>query len=1070
MSYDYNDLVSQISKNRKLAASSSDDDDPTTKMTHLQEAVDKFSTLSSHCPMTPLLWMQYAKDTSELLQLLSSLSSGGNDDDEDPTASVENTASTPSISSITTRIQLLELGISEFPGCAILHLHYIQLLLDLQQNLIVQHETTTIEDDDSDGSAIIELQTKIRHALDEAIQYVGQGSHRNESQVVVAIYRIDAKFRAVSSSSKEKSWDDVIHQSFVNRAAIPMGHDVNTTLTDEYYNFCKTYNQKPSQEIVTKIELGRRYESKTYSSLVSCEDDIDIAMNNERILPPWDSLLQEQEEGGNMETVLDWETMLRENDDDQRLFCWMGFGGMGSSTAFHKYAQTCYRYRSPISAPGGGGDDDNDDEFEKEEQKKTERTIQSLASYVYERGVAECPTVESLWLSYIHHLQYLVQQSHDDSTMLQLHSSKLQNVLDRAIRNCPYSYQLVQQKLKSKLLLADSGLIILDPDELVKVIQETLAQKFITSPASCLELYMTAIEVIRRRILSLLAMATCSSTYDDTEPVLKHNNSKKKTDTDTSTTELDDSKKEEIQDLCEDLREVYDTTDTYLRKQHSKFVDGRSQLWSDRAITESMILTPLMMEMVTMDDADIGAVSSTNSSSNNEVFRCYEKMLNAQQPSHPGSYASYIENFVSSFPVTNSTSNPFHMVLSRLRQTRCLYQKALKSVGKPKNHTNAAAAATTFTIDNQMMELQEQRKDYVTSLKSLCYDYLLFEKVFGSDHSIANASKNVQKKLAKSSRDQQYESAKQSSKAASIADKMRDYEEKHIPAVNPSDQNNTDQQSQEKKRPRVDSKDPSNPPPVKKQKAIGQQSPASHDDTAAIKSSNGKNDDDMDVDDNSTKPDPPKPVVVHKVKVGKFEYPAHPFTVRISKLHTSTQDMDLVDALKLKCGAIVHARIMRERHQHHGFAGGDGAKGKSKGWALVQFEERESVEKALALSGIIGIHEKLIVIERSHMPAVALVPPGMHRINPKGGGKKSKFNQKRKEKFAAGGKAQTTPGAKNEISNTSSESPPKGNAADKDKPSSSGRSMAGILAFQPRGVQHSQKHRKVKVAIPKKNG
>jgi RNA recognition motif-containing protein len=128
-----------------------------------------------------------------------------------------------------------------------------------------------------------------------------------------------------------------------------------------------------------------------------------------------------------------------------------------------------------------------------------------------------------------------------------------------------------------------------------------------------------------------------------------------------------------------------------------------------------------------------------------------------------------------------------------------------------------------------------------------------------------------------------------------------------------------------------------------------------------------------------------------KVRVGKMEYPAHPFTVRVSNLSLDVEDMDLVDLFRPKCGAIVHAKIIRDKHQQ----GGSGHKGVSKGWGLVQFEERDSVEKALALNELVGLHEKLVHIERSHMPAATLGPPGMHRVNPKGEGKVSKRNQKR---------------------------------------------------------------------------
>ena len=101
--------------------------------------------------------------------------------------------------------------------------------------------------------------------------------------------------------------------------------------------------------------------------------------------------------------------------------------------------------------------------------------------------------------------------------------------------------------------------------------------------------------------------------------------------------------------------------------------------------------------------------------------------------------------------------------------------------------------------------------------------------------------------------------------------------------------------------------------------------------------------------------------------------------------------MDLVDTFRSLCGTIVHARIVRDKHT-------DGnSKGVSKGYGLIQFEQLESVEKALTLDDTLGIHEKLVKVERSHLPAVSLVPPGMHRVRPKGEGKVSKRNQKRSQ-------------------------------------------------------------------------
>jgi len=133
---------------------------------------------------------------------------------------------------------------------------------------------------------------------------------------------------------------------------------------------------------------------------------------------------------------------------------------------------------------------------------------------------------------------------------------------------------------------------------------------------------------------------------------------------------------------------------------------------------------------------------------------------------------------------------------------------------------------------------------------------------------------------------------------------------------------------------------------------------------------------------------------VHKVRIGKLDYPAHPFTIHVSKLSKETQDMDLVDAFSHEVGAVVHAKILREKltgkggHHYHG---------ESKCCGLVQFEERSSVENALQKDGLLEIGGKSVKIQRSHLPAVGLVPAGMHRVNPKGEGKMSKRNELRKK-------------------------------------------------------------------------
>jgi RNA recognition motif-containing protein len=149
---------------------------------------------------------------------------------------------------------------------------------------------------------------------------------------------------------------------------------------------------------------------------------------------------------------------------------------------------------------------------------------------------------------------------------------------------------------------------------------------------------------------------------------------------------------------------------------------------------------------------------------------------------------------------------------------------------------------------------------------------------------------------------------------------------------------------------------------------------------------------------------------------------------------------------------------VRDKHQY------SNGKGKSKGWGLVQFEEREAVEKALELNDVIGIHERVIKVERSHVAAAGLVPPGMHRVNPKGDGKSTKRNQKKKE--------QRMP---NDVTNE--DGAPKNNeglvvareGGGKQETTQAKTSSVGILSFRPRGVDkahvQSKAHRKVHLSL-----
>ena len=917
MSYDYNGLVSQITSSRRLAAEGGEE-----KINHLQQAVDSFSDLSAKCPMTPLLWMQYSADTAELLEELTQDSAGA----------------------METRLQILELALAEFPGSAILHVHYLQLLSN--------EDKIPVE--------------KIRKALETAIDNVGRGSHRNEGELISAIYSLDANFRA------KFDLDDGM-KSFHERALIPM-KGVNDGLNNEFEQFCRDHGTTPSPEDLQKIEQGRRLESRVYGALVTCEDEVDMAMHNERTLPRHQVNL----------TELHWDTILL---SDEKTF-WMGLGGMGSANAFLQYAKTCYRYRHR-------NDDDDDTE-------DIERNIKSLALSVYERGVAECPTVETLWLSYIRHLTFLTQT---DNTFL----PRLQSVVDRSVRNCPYSLPLYQQKIQIHLLMADLGKAIVDPDDLQRVVQEALDAKFITSPQSCLELHMTAIQVVKRRILSLLASAKTEQlekeklAYDDAEPLKSS----------ISSVDIDDASRQEVDDLCDDIRDMYDSVDTYLRKNHSKWPEGRAYLWSERSFTESHLLGQLADSL-----GDEVATASTKRLA--ELIRCHDKLTKVFQPAHPDSFASYISGVLDTFPTTTAYS-----VLSKLRQTRWLYQKALRSVGKPKHPSQP--------IDPNV------ERDYETSLQCLCHEYLVFERRFGSDKSLSATSKAIEKKLAKLFPDN---NKNQMSIQTSIATKEKESDTQMSVSVRDTVIGDTVERETTNGQKRSIETQTEEAQPSKKAKLADSEELSEANDSVR---KGGKDDGTSVVVD---APIDSKPPEVVKVKVGGLEYPAHPFTVRVLDLTEDTEDMDLIDNFRPRCGAIVHARIMREKRSH--------GKGRSKGWALVQFEERESVEKALCLSDVLVIREKSVKVARSNIPAIGIIPAGFHRVNPKGEGKYSKRNQKMKERKST--EKPISEPAKNSTLKV---------VAKTDSTSESPSGM-GILAFRPRGVQHGNKHRKVKLSLSEK--
>ena len=974
MSYDYNALVSKLAKHRSLMATEaktkSDDDtsSKTQQLQHLQEALQVFEELSDHCPMTPLLWMQYSYDMSELMKSLSS--SSGDDANEE--------------AALQARLQTLELALNEFPGSAILHLHYCELLI--KQSSIGADNLSQAEE-----------------ALNRALKEVGAGSHRNEGELIAQMYRTYAFLMATHKKDHK-----AVLKSFLQRAQTPM-QEANDMLNEEVQEFCQKHKIQVEASFQQQLEDSRRFEAKAYSKLIPLEDEVELAMHQERIVySDFIELSAAMIEDNEFMTLTSTFTTSVLHATATDLNYWNGLGAAATATAIMKYATAARNFQFPT---------DNE-----EDKKELMRQQNHLVISVYERGIAECPTVESVWLAYIKHLTWLWNHG-DPMNTPSPQSMKIVTV--RAVRNCPFSLALVQQQLRLALLLAEkeNSEHVMDPEELLGIVNKSLDSKFLPTPAQALDLYMTAIRVVQRRVLTIVATSTFGYTayaskkpkkeatpavlkYDDAELLPTKIANKKAAVT---LPPLDDEAWQEVQDLCEEIRDMFEAANSRLNKDHASWTEGRALLRQEWAKMEQWVIKPLLA-------ATNDATSSTNGKkdSNSPLLAHYEKVIRLNSPSHPDAYRALIQ-YVLHNGVTPSKSPG--EVVGRLRQVRGLYQKAIHSVGKSKAKDPSELLQTTSSTI--------MPRDYETALTNLCHDYQEFERTFGSDQSLVDATRFMQKKLQKT--------AALNKKRKEKVDETEDTIMEDAASVG------EDKQSAKRKTTNTegdgDAKDAA--PPTKKHKTEdgpdkewpkkGEAAPA-------------------------PAQQQPKSKKLPKVKVGHIFHRAHPFTVRVSNLTTETQEMDMVETFREehKCGAIVHAKIMREKPFHA--KGPKEAKiGISKGWGLLQFEEREAVEKALELNENAEIHGQKVKVERSHVPAVGIVPPGMHRPAPKQQKSKASGGLER-----GGGNAEKS-----------------GSAAAKKKEGG----MLGVLAFRPRGVvqkKHSagpkKAHPKMKLAVPSTKG
>lgn len=983
--------------------------------------------------MTPLLWMQYAQDTEVLMHGLFMLESSGGEGgnaNNDLHQLQQIQAKKEALESST---GILELALGEFPGCALLHLYYLECLADYVyqcESEGLHHKVTNTRGGERDEDERQTSKIKLVESFRTAWQCIGRGNHVNEGMIVSEICRLQGSFLLfclflLTSETKTTNASDIsdsmdtdgnneeeafnilqqISNLFTRWSQTPMGEGSNDEMVPDMEwmweeaascilsfangkqpNHRQQLQQqlgKQKEELWASIDANRRATSSLTNILSSYENDIDVAMSNEGIMFPH-SLLQEAIMVEPSADVIDdtashgqhfqslkrnmskwYPIFLGDNAETTNIRYLFGLGGGLTSHAFAKYANFLQRaYQNSIQKKNKSGDSDP-------LQDHMATHNYSMIMYLYERALSECPTVESLWSSYIQflkeewirirdHLQQpefkiTLEQQLELQERQQALKSALKTVPQRAVRNCPYSSSLFELQMTTLGLTATSNL---EPDEISAVVQEATQMGFLTNNRDAmLHLRLVAITVVKRRLLSLISTGSTSSMsrsseasgkdYDQHEEInlLPANAKGNKKAQSTFYKALSPAIMDEVQDLIEDVRDMYDEADTFLFQSHPSWVEGKVLFWKHRATSEAYVLGPIGLALKNALDDD----EDTNNAGDKETLRCFDKLVKAQKPSHPDVWREYLRYFSTTHlsfldgAYSQLSPDTIAAVPSIIRKTRGLYNKAIASVrkaGAVATDASPPASTPSSTWFGTGMHSAMFQREYDVALSDLCREFLDFERSFGSEESLSHALGLVRGKMSTWN-------TKTTSAAAT-------------PAAEENGKRKLDTEHHEEE-------------------------PADAGENQS-KSKRTKLKTDL--------KEPRKTDNVHKVRVGKMDYPAHPFTIHVSNLDKETQDMDLVDVLKREFGPVVHAKILREKQYGKG---GHHSHGESKGSGLVQFEERMSVEKALEKSGELEIGGKSVKIQRSHLPAIGVVPVGMHRVNPKGQGKTSKRNQLKKK-------------------------------------------------------------------------
>ncbi len=873
--------------------------------------------------------------------------------------------------------EIIQLGIEEFPGCVLLWMYY----LDCARDWVL---------------------------WEEAMKNI-RGTQGN---TMLEFYRLGVK-----------CFPSKFHELFIDRANMMLGG--NEGIVDEISEISIQQRQievSRDDRLLTHVDEGRRFASQNMNLLSRLEEDVAVAMNKEGVYYPSSVDLHDFETGSNDKgpngMIYNWDGIINAIGGIEGN-CLMGLGLLQSASAFLSYAQQIFKHIKYLKRQSATIRDDDDSS--KQQSDEVIKIFQDLIVPTYERAIAECPTVEMVWEKYAKHLTYVLHDSETDLSARIQALVKLKNVSSRAVKNCPYSVKLFTMKMQVLSEEVEVGQKILEPDDLMNIVSEAVDGGFLPDKNSHLQVYMAACQIVKRRVLDLVSRATSPNAYDQPER-LDQTKKKRKGAGDIELRKyilpLTGEVEQEVQDLVEDLREMWIATDVFLRNKFKDWTEGRQILFTEIAETEAYVCSPLV----------------SNESNQNEAIKAFEKLVRVHHPPHPHSWRYYIRYLMGKSFTTintedeNNTIEAPGMTVGKLRFIRNLYHRAMASIKK----------CDEGTSDH----------DYVASASILYQEFIEFEKTFGSENSITTASKLVAKKISQQpSFDADYRRPENLSNTVDgdnnvIKRKREDFDGE--------EGTGSDEREHELKKQKVSNVNEHKHSELNKD----------IDTKIVVKET-------MEIEADTTKKRGPniwpiKPKTEHKIKIGNMEYPAHPFTVHVSNLSHKTLDMDLYDLFKSKCGAIVHARIFREkqRGQRHG-----DELPKSKCVGLIQFEERDSVEKALELSSEIGLHEKLIIVARSHQPAVSVVPAGCHRIKPKGQGKNTQLNMKRKErrtKQSLEKKEQSDATHDDENLNDQSvtnilQKNTKPTLEQKNKGPASSNNNSGILSFRPRNVGSKRK-------------